>query len=63
MFMDLVQTIIRRQQSTKKVRQRFAKQPSESVRRIMADTQSDGDARTAQNNPPQLHAISSLIQM
>jgi hypothetical protein len=63
MFMDFVQTIIPRQQSTEKVRQRSAKRPSEIVRTVMADTQSDGDSATTQNNPLQLRAILSSIQM
>jgi hypothetical protein len=63
MFMDFVKTIIPRQQSTKKVRQRSATQLSEIVRTAMVDTQSDVDAVTPENNSPQLHAVSSLIQM
>jgi hypothetical protein len=63
MFMDLVQTIIPRQQSTKKVRQPSAKRLFEIVRTVMADTQSDVDAATAQNNRTQLRAVSSYTQM
>jgi hypothetical protein len=63
MFMDFVQTIIPRQQSTKKVRQHSAKQSSEIIRTAMADTQLDGDATIPQNNQTQLHAVSSSIQM
>jgi hypothetical protein len=55
--------IIPRQQSTKKVTQRSAKRLSEIVWTAMADIQSDVDAATAQNNPPQLHAVSNSIQM
>jgi hypothetical protein len=61
--MDFVQTIIPRQQSTKEVRQRSAKQLSEIVRTAIADTQSDGGAVTPQNNPPQHRAVSSRIQV
>jgi hypothetical protein len=50
MFMNFVQTIIPRQQLTKKVRQPFAKPPAEIVRTAMADTESDGDTATPQNN-------------
>jgi hypothetical protein len=63
MFMDCIQTIIFGQQSTKKVRQRSTKQPSKIVRTAMAETQSDVDVATAQNNPPQLRGVSSGIQM
>jgi hypothetical protein len=63
MFRDFVQTIIHHQQSTKKVRQRSAKPLSKIVWAAMADIQWDGDAMTAQNNPPQLRAVSSSIQM
>jgi hypothetical protein len=45
------------------MRQRFAKRPSEIVQTAMADTQSDGDPATPQNNPLQLREVSSLIQM
>jgi hypothetical protein len=57
MFMDFVQTIIARQQSTKKVRLHSAKPPSEVVQTAMADIQSDVVAVTAQKNPPQLRAV------
>jgi hypothetical protein len=63
MFRDFVQTIIPRQQSMKKVHQHFVKQPSQIFRTAMADIQSDGDDTTSQNNPPQLRAVLSLIQM
>jgi hypothetical protein len=63
MLMDFVQAIIPPQQSTKKVRQRSAKQLFELVRIEMADTQLDVNAATAQYNPPQLRAVSSLIQI
>jgi hypothetical protein len=63
MFMDFVQTIIPRQQSTKKKHQRSAKPLSEVIWTAMADTQSDGDGKTAENNPSQRHAASSAIQM
>jgi hypothetical protein len=62
-FRDFVQTIIPRQQLTKKVRQPSAKRLSEIVRTVMADTESDGDVVTAQNNPPQFRAVSSRTQM
>jgi hypothetical protein len=55
--------MIARQQSTTKVRQLFAKQPFEIVRIALADTQSGVDPATAENNPPQLRAISSSMQM
>jgi hypothetical protein len=57
MFMDFVQTIIPRRQSTKKVRQRYAKQPPGIVWTAMADSTSDVDTATAQNNPPRLRAV------
>jgi uncharacterized phosphosugar-binding protein len=63
MFMDCVQTIIPRQQSTKKMRQASAKRLAEIVWIVMADMQSDGDAVTAQNNLLQLRAVSSSIRM
>jgi hypothetical protein len=63
MFMDLVQSIIPRQQSAKKVRQHSAKQPSEIVRTVMADTQWDRDAAIAQNNLLQLPTVSNGTQM
>jgi hypothetical protein len=55
MFMDSVQTVIHRQQSTKKA--------SETIRTAMADTQFDADVVTAQKSPSQLHAVSIGIQM
>jgi hypothetical protein len=63
MFMDFVQTIIPRQQSMKKMHQRSAKPLSEVVWTAMAETQSDGDATTTQNNSPQLRGVLSSIQM
>jgi hypothetical protein len=63
MFMDFVQTVIPRQQLTKKAHERPAKGPPETIRAAMADTQSDADAVTAQKNQPQLRAVSSPIQM
>jgi hypothetical protein len=55
MFIDSVETVIHRQQSTKKA--------SETIRTAMADTQFDADVVTAQKYPPQLHAVSIGIQM
>jgi hypothetical protein len=49
--------------STKKVRQRSAKRLFAIVRTAMADTQSDVDATTTQNNPVRLRAVPSLTQM
>jgi hypothetical protein len=63
MFLDFVQTIIPCQQSTKNLRQPSAKQLFEIVRTVMADTQLDGDAATAQNNPPQARVVASGMQM
>jgi hypothetical protein len=63
MFMDFVQTIIPRQQSTKKIRQLSPKQPFEIVRTAVVETQSAVDTATIQNNPPQPHAVSNSIQM
>jgi hypothetical protein len=54
MFADFVQTIISRQRSTKKVRQRSAERLCAIVRTAMADTQSGVDATTTQNNPVQI---------
>jgi hypothetical protein len=53
--MDPVQTVIHRQQSTKKA--------PEVIRTAMVDTQLDADAATAQKDPPQLCAVSIGIQM
>jgi hypothetical protein len=55
MVMESVQTVIHRQQSTKEV--------SENIRTAMADIQLNVEAVTPQKYPPQLRAISSLIQM
>jgi hypothetical protein len=63
MFMDVVQTIILHQQSTKKEYQHSAKQPFEIVRTAVVETQSGVDTATIQNNPPQPHAVSNSIQM
>jgi hypothetical protein len=63
MLMDFVETVIHRQQSTKKARERSPKRPCETVRAAMADSQLNPDAATAQKNPPQLRAVSSSIQM
>jgi hypothetical protein len=57
MFMDFIQTVIPRQQSTKKARERSAKQPSETIRTAMADTQPDADAAIVQKNPQQLRPV------
>jgi hypothetical protein len=57
------QTVILRQQSTKKARERLAKRLCETIHAAIADTQSDVDAATVHKNPPQLRAVSSEIQM
>jgi hypothetical protein len=63
MFMDFVQTIIPRQQLIKKPRRRPTKRTPDVVWTAMADTQSDAGSMTPETNPPQLRAVSSLIQM
>jgi hypothetical protein len=55
--------VISRQELTAKSRERPAKEPLETKRAVLADTQSDSGAVTARKNPPQLRAISSSIQM
>jgi hypothetical protein len=57
MFLDFVQAVIPRQQSTKKAREL----PPDTVRAAMADSQSDADAVPSQKNPPQLRAVSNAV--
>jgi hypothetical protein len=63
MFIDCDQMIIPSQQSTKKVRERPAQQPPETVRKTMVDTQSEDKTENRRKNSLQLRAISSSIQM
>jgi hypothetical protein len=62
-FLDFIQTIIPRQQPTKKVHQISTKQPSEIVQRGMVAPPSDGHTATAQGNPPQLPAVWNWISI
>jgi hypothetical protein len=57
MFMDVTETVIPHQQSTKKQSKRHAEQPFEMIRTMMVDTQSDRDNSIAQKNPRQPYAI------
>jgi hypothetical protein len=61
--MDFIQSIIVRQQSTNKTRNRPAKLLPETAWTVMMNNQSDADTATAEKNQFQLCVVSSSIQI